>query len=91
MTLDLLRERLSGEKARDLFSKLYGQDPQIVEKQVHRYIQATVRFANCFPGMTNWNYMFSALRDVLRLEVIIPTIMQEGYWQPVSAWMLLQW
>ena len=27
MTLDLLRERLSGEKARDLFSKLYGQDP----------------------------------------------------------------
>jgi len=60
MTLDLLRERLSGEKARDLFSKLYGQDPQIVEKQVHRYIQATVRFCELFPRYDNQElYVFS--------------------------------
>ena len=37
MTLDLLRKKLRSTKARDLFTKLYGHDPQVVERQITIY------------------------------------------------------
>ncbi|NLO83330.1 MAG: galactokinase [Clostridiales bacterium] len=53
MTLNLLRQRLRGPKAGDLLSKLYGSDSQMAEKQITRYIQATVRFCELFPQHIN--------------------------------------
>jgi galactokinase len=49
MTLELLKEKLSTEKARGLLSKLYGQDSEIIEKQVNRYMQAVLRYYQIFP------------------------------------------
>jgi len=48
MTLELLKEKLSGEKSRALLAKLYGQAPEIIEKQVERYIQAVENFYRIF-------------------------------------------
>lgn len=60
MTLELLKEKLSTEKARDLLSKLYGHDSRIIEKQVNRYMQAVARYYQLFPqDVEKGFYLFS--------------------------------
>ena len=61
MTLDLLRKKLRSTKARDLFTKLYGHDPQVVERQITRYIRAAERFCELFPRLNSKDFfVFSA-------------------------------
>ena len=61
MTLDLLRKKLRSTKARDLFTKLYGHDPQVVERQITRYIRAAERFCELFPRLNSEDFfVFSA-------------------------------
>ena len=60
MTLELLKEKLSTEKGRTLLAKLYGQAPEIIEKQIDRYVQAVVRYRQFFPHESQKGfYMFS--------------------------------
>jgi galactokinase len=60
MTLELLKEKLSTDKGRTLLAKLYGQAPEIIEKQINRYVQAVVRYRQFFPHESQKGfYMFS--------------------------------
>lgn len=60
MTLELLKERLKAEKGRDLLAKLYGHSPEIIEKQIDRYVQAVESYYRFFPQEESKGfYMFS--------------------------------
>jgi galactokinase len=49
ITLELLKDKLTCRRVKDLFSQLYGEDQQFIDKQVERYIKAAKRYYDLFP------------------------------------------
>lgn len=61
ITLEQLKEKLNSDKGRQLLAKLYGQAPEIVEKQIDRYVQVVERYYQLFPQEAHKGfYLFSA-------------------------------
>lgn len=45
-----VRPHINSEKAEEVFAKLYGKKPGVIEKQINRYISAIEKFHSIFPG-----------------------------------------